>query len=139
LVSSGSRYPEISLQSAEVGVTKIDSKSVAYKNRTKNAKCGGLETNAPRERISGLGERVAVRRFVREGRGYWRFQRAKTRQRMLVAEGLAEREGFELAMQFFEDSGDCKMLRKGQISNNIIQKGLAFLSQQSGSVDSSER
>ena len=46
-------YPTIILQSAEVGVTKIDSKSVAYENRTKNAKCGGLETNGPRERISG--------------------------------------------------------------------------------------
>ena len=52
-----SRYPAIFLQSAEVGVTKSDSKSVAYKNRTKSAKCGGLETNGPRERISGL-ERV---------------------------------------------------------------------------------
>ena len=38
---------------------------------------------------------VAVRRFVREARGYWRFQRAKTRRRMLVAVGLAE--GEELA------------------------------------------
>jgi len=90
-----SRYPAISLQSAEVGATKRDSKSVAHENRTKSAKCGGLDTNGSRERISDLGGRVAVRRFVREARGYWRFQRAKTRQRMLVAKGLAE--GEELA------------------------------------------
>jgi hypothetical protein len=37
----------ISLQSAEVAVTKRDSKSVAYENRTKNAKCGGSETKEP--------------------------------------------------------------------------------------------
>ena len=34
----------------------------------------------------------AVRRFAREARGYWRFQRAKTRRRKLGAEGLAERQ-----------------------------------------------
>jgi hypothetical protein len=50
-----------------------------------------LETNGRRERISGLGRLVAVRRFVREARGYWRFHRDKTRQRMLVAIGLAGR------------------------------------------------
>src|SRR5215203_620733 len=46
-----------------VGVTKRDSKSVAYENRTKSVKCGGLETNGPTERISGLGGCVVVRRF----------------------------------------------------------------------------
>ena len=50
LVPSRPRYPAISLQSAEVGVTKRDSKSVAYENRTKSAKCGGLETNGRRAR-----------------------------------------------------------------------------------------
>ena len=35
-------------------LTKSDSKSVAYENRTKSAQSGGLETNGPRERISGL-------------------------------------------------------------------------------------
>ena len=50
-----SRYPTIFLQSAEVGATKSDSKSSVYENRTKTAKCGGLETNGARERISGLG------------------------------------------------------------------------------------
>ena len=53
-VSRLSGYPEILLQSAEVDVTKRDSKSVTYENRTKSAKCGGLETNGPRERISVL-------------------------------------------------------------------------------------
>jgi hypothetical protein len=69
----------LSPQSAEVGAPNRDSKSVAYENCTKSAKCGGLETNGPRERISGVGRCVAVRRFVREARRYWRFQRAKTR------------------------------------------------------------
>ena len=89
---SCSRYRAISLQGAEVSVTKIDSKSVAYENRTKNAKCGGLETKQPRERISGSDGLTAVRRFCREARGYLRFQHAKTRRRMLVPEGLAEGE-----------------------------------------------
>jgi hypothetical protein len=35
---------------------------------------------------------VAVPRFVREARGYWASCRARSRQRMLVAEVLAERE-----------------------------------------------
>ncbi len=87
-----SRYSAISVQSAEVGVTKRDSKSVAYENRTKSAKCGGLETNGPRERISGLGGGVVVRRFPREARSYWRFQRGKSQRRKLVTEGLAEGE-----------------------------------------------
>ena len=62
-----------------------DSKSVAYEFRTKSAQSGGLETNGPRERISGLGRRFAVWRFTREARGYWRFQRAKIPRRKLVA------------------------------------------------------
>ena len=57
------------LQSAEVTVTKSDSKSVAYEFRTKAAQSGGLETNGRRERISGLSRPVAVRRFVREAHG----------------------------------------------------------------------
>src|SRR6476646_2984097 len=92
---SSSRYSAISRQSAEVGITKRDSKSVAYENRTKSAKCGGLETNGPREKISGLGGLTAVRRFRAKARRYWRFQRGKTRRRKLVSEGLAERVGFE--------------------------------------------
>jgi hypothetical protein len=55
-----------------------------------------------------------LRRFSRAARRYWRLQRDKLQRRMLVAVGLAEREGFEIAIQFFEDSEDCKMLRKGQ-------------------------
>ena len=35
-----------------------------------SAQSGGLETNGRRERILGLGRCVAVRRFVREARGY---------------------------------------------------------------------
>jgi hypothetical protein len=89
---SRSRYPVRSLQSAEVAIPKNDSRSVAYENRTKSVKCGGLETNGQRDRISGPDALPAVRRFAGEARGYWRFQRAKTRRRMLVAEGVAERE-----------------------------------------------
>ena len=42
---------------------KSDSKSAAYENRTKSAQSGGLETNGPRERISGPDGLNAVRRF----------------------------------------------------------------------------
>ena len=63
-----------------------------YENRTKSAKCGGLETNGPRERISGPHGLTTVRRFRAKGRGYWRFHRAKNQRRMLVAEGPAEGE-----------------------------------------------
>ena len=68
---SCSRYPVISLQSAELTAAKSDSKSVAYEFRTKSAQSGGLETNGRGETISGLRDRVAVRRFVREAHGYW--------------------------------------------------------------------
>src|SRR5215204_6468103 len=94
------RYPAISLQSAEVGVTKRDSKSIAYENRTKTAKCGGLETNGPRERISPFNTLSAVRRFSHEPLGYWRFHCAKTRRRLFVAGELAERKGFKLWVRF---------------------------------------
>jgi hypothetical protein len=87
-----SRCSAIFLQSAEVGISESDSKSTAYKNRTKSAKCGGLETNAPREKISRPDGCAAVRRFVREARGYWRFENGKIQQRDFAAEELAERE-----------------------------------------------
>ncbi len=84
-----SRYPENILQSAEVGVPKNESKSAVYENRTKSVESEGLERNGPRERISASERVIAVRRFVREARGYWRVHRAKSRQRKLFAEGLA--------------------------------------------------
>jgi hypothetical protein len=65
--------PRDILQSAEVCVTKSDSKLVAYEFRTKSAQSGGLETNGRRERNSGLKRCVTVRRFAREARGYWGF------------------------------------------------------------------
>lgn len=74
---SHSRSPAISVQNAEVAALKSDSKSVAYENRTKSAKCGGLETNGRRERISGPDGCVSVRRFTREARGYWASMRAR--------------------------------------------------------------
>jgi hypothetical protein len=77
LDASRSRYSAISLQSAEVAAPKKDSKSVAYEIRTKSAKSGGLETNGRRERISAPRRGAEVRRFVREGRGYWAFVRAR--------------------------------------------------------------
>src|SRR2546423_640670 len=46
---SRSRYPAISLQSAEFAVLKSGSKSAAYEIRTKSAKSRGLETNGPGE------------------------------------------------------------------------------------------
>jgi hypothetical protein len=69
---------------------ETDSKSFAYENRTKNAKCGGLETNGPRERISSPERHNAVRSFCAMARGYRLFQRGKTRRRMLASEELAE-------------------------------------------------
>jgi hypothetical protein len=86
------RYPAIILQSAEVGVAKSDSKSVAYENRTKSAKCGGLETNGPREGNSSPDGLTAVRRFRANDRRYWRFQPGKIQRRKLLAEGLAQGE-----------------------------------------------
>ena len=58
--------PEKSCESAEIGPTKSESKSVAYKNHTKFPPSGGWETNGPRERISGLEGISAARRFRRE-------------------------------------------------------------------------
>jgi hypothetical protein len=87
---SSSRYSVISLQSAEVTVPKNDSKSVAYEIRTKSAKSGGLETNGPRERISGHAGGVEVPMFLREGPRLGGFcARSKV--------GLAEGEGIRTA------------------------------------------
>ena len=105
LDSSCPRCREISCESAEVWLTKSDSKSVAYEFRTKSAQSGGLETNGRGETISVLRDRVAVRRFVREARGYWASWRARSRQRIFVAEGLAEGEGFEQSVRFARTSG----------------------------------
>ena len=77
LESSRPRYPAIILQSAEVGIAKNGSISATYEMRTKSAKCGGLEINGPRERVSGLTPGIAVRRFAPRARGYWRFLRAR--------------------------------------------------------------
>ena len=86
------RFPTIPPQSPEVAIPKVDSKSVAYEIRTKSGQSGGLETNEPRERIFAPDGLRAVRRFEGEARGYWRFQRAQTRRRKLLAVGLAEGE-----------------------------------------------
>ena len=64
-------------KSAEVGAVKNGAESAAYIIRTKSARCGGLETNGPRERISGPDGLAAVRRFVREAHGYWVSMRAR--------------------------------------------------------------
>src|SRR5437660_1353906 len=61
-----SRCPDISCESAEICVTKSDSKSAAYEFRTESAQSGALEKNRPRDRISGHGRCGAVRRFARE-------------------------------------------------------------------------
>jgi hypothetical protein len=41
--------PRCLCKGAEVCVIKTNPKSIPYENRTKSAKCGGLETNGPRE------------------------------------------------------------------------------------------
>jgi hypothetical protein len=61
-----SRCPEISCESAEICVTKSDSKSASYEFRTESAQSGALEKNRSRDRISGHGRGGAVRRFARE-------------------------------------------------------------------------
>ena len=92
--------PRCFSKSAEPPFAKNDLVSIACESRTKSPQSGGLETNGRRERISGRGRLVAVRRFVRDPRGYWRFQRGKIQLRTLVAEELAEREGFEPSIRF---------------------------------------
>jgi hypothetical protein len=87
-------------ESAEVAVSKSDSKSGGYEFRTKSTQSGGLETDGHRERGSGLSRRVAVRRFVPEARSYWASMRAQSQQRKLVSAGLAERVGFEITVRF---------------------------------------
>ena len=92
-ISRNGRYPAISLQSAEVGVSKNDLKSVAYEIRTKSAKSGGLETNGPRERISGLRQAPPqCGGFHAKARRYWAFGDAESQRRKLVADRLAEGE-----------------------------------------------
>jgi hypothetical protein len=71
---------------------KSGSKSAAYEFRTKSAQSGGLETKGRRERNSGLSRPIAVRRFVRETRGYWASCALESPQRMFSANGLAEGE-----------------------------------------------
>jgi hypothetical protein len=101
--SSCSRYPAISLQSVEVGVTKRQSKSIAYENRTKSAKCGGLETSGPKENFGlRLGQRSAGV-LPRKPAVIGLSSRSKAARRVLVAARLAE--GEELAsniLQFVE-------------------------------------
>ena len=79
-------------ESAKVGISKNGSKSTAYENRTKSAKCGGLETNGPRERIPASDRVSAVRRFSRKAHGYWASVHAHKAAENVVAEGLAEGE-----------------------------------------------
>ena len=98
---SALRSPSVLAKSAQVSRVRVRGKTIVYENRTKSAQSGGLETNGPRERISDLSRRVAVRRFSREARGYWASIRALgSQQRMLVAEGLAEGVGFEPTIRF---------------------------------------
>jgi hypothetical protein len=88
-----SRYPAISIQSPEIVILKSDSKSATYENRTKNAKCGGSETNGQQERISTPDGVSAVRRFMREGPSLLAiFARSYASGRVLPAVELAERE-----------------------------------------------
>jgi hypothetical protein len=83
------------------------------RNRTKSAKSEGLERTGPRERISSSDRLTAVPRFVREARGYWRFQRGKIQRRTLAAAGLAE--GEELGsngLHFFANVRAISQLRR---------------------------
>lgn len=55
-----------------------------------NPRSREVRRDTGRERVSGPSLCDAVRRFTREARGYWRFQRGKIPRRTLVAEELAE-------------------------------------------------
>ena len=87
LDSSCSRCREISWESAEVGVTKSDSKSVAYEFRTKSAQSGGLETNGPeRENFGSPPVRRSAEVFARSPWLLGISSALKSQRRMLVAE-----------------------------------------------------
>src|SRR4051794_6360981 len=83
------------LLSAEVYVTKIDSNSGAYENRTKSAKCGGLERNGLRERTLEPWQAQQCGGFCPRPAVIGGINALKTQRRMLGTKGLAEREGFE--------------------------------------------
>ena len=85
----------------------MDSKSVCYENRTKLAKCRGLETTAPRETISGFDGVCGVRRCVREAYGYWALLRARKPERTLVSEGLAVEAVFYEPVSWAEFPKSC--------------------------------
>jgi hypothetical protein len=104
------------LQSRESASRKSGSKLEAYEFRTKSAESGGRETNRQERTNFGRRRHVAVGRFAREARGYWRFQRAKTQQRMLVAAGLAE-EGN--CIPTFSQKYAAALLGDAQLSKNI--------------------
>jgi hypothetical protein len=94
------RSPRVLAKSAESLDLRKCYETIAYINRTKSAKSGGLERTRPRERISSSDRLTTVRRFAREARGYWASMRARNLRRMLVAEGLAEGVGFEPTIRF---------------------------------------
>jgi len=93
LVTFGrSRHSARVLQSAEVGISKTDSKSDAYENRTKSTQSEGLERNGPRER-----ENLGLRRGQRSAEHWARMPAVignlsapKNGRRTLASDGLAE-------------------------------------------------
>jgi hypothetical protein len=91
--SSRSRYPRYPCEVRRFIVVKSDSKTAAYEIRTKSGESGGLETKGRRDRVTGLGRPIAVRRFVREARGYWASMRAQKAAENVRAEGAGGARG----------------------------------------------
>jgi hypothetical protein len=65
------RYSANVLQSAKARIAKTVSISITSEFRTESKQSGGLETNRPRERISGLSRCGTVRRFCARSPCYW--------------------------------------------------------------------
>jgi hypothetical protein len=90
---SALRSPSVLTKSAELVRIRIRVKTIAYENRTKSAKSGGLERNGQGERISGYDQISAVRSFCRESPPLLGLRAGSAKaQRMLVATALAEGE-----------------------------------------------
>ena len=86
------RYSAISLQNAEVDISKNNSKSAAYENRTKFPQSGGLEKTGQKREFRDPTGSAQCRGLRAKARVYWGFLWPPTRQRMFGEDRLAERD-----------------------------------------------
>jgi hypothetical protein len=95
-----SRYPAIILQSAEVGVQKPIENQLLMRT-VLNPRSAEVWRQTGREREFRVSDGSSQwGGLCNNACGYWRSLRAKPRQRMLISERLAEREGFEPSIRF---------------------------------------